>query len=193
MVYNEKRGLGHMHDHDFDYERIAELRNRYVPDEAVLSSVNPSKNDVIVDIGSGEGHYSELFAKNANQVFSVDHSKKAIDLVKNKIVKKSISNLTACMENVCSEFSPKGFNKVFFGTSFHDIPCRDNLIKTLISRSSGKLRITFLEFKKADTVGPPVEIRISEEELEEYMKKMGFTKENSKDLEIHYIHSYSKS
>jgi hypothetical protein len=42
-------------------------------------------------------------------------------------------------------------------------------------------------------VGPPVEIRISEEELEEYMKKMGFIKENSKDLEIHYIHSYSKS
>lgn len=181
-----------MHEHEFDYDRIAELRNRYVPDEAVISSVNPSKNDVIVDIGAGEGHYSELFARNAKHVFSVDHSQKAIELVKNKIVRKSIANLTACRENVCSEFSPKDFNKVFFGTSFHDIPCQDDLIITLINRSSGNLRITFLEFKKADTVGPPVEMRISEDELENFMKSKGFKKSESRELEIHYIQTYSR-
>lgn len=192
MVYNEKRGSGIMHDHDFDYGRIAELRSRFVPDQAVVDAVQPSSGDVIVDIGAGEGHYSELFARTASHVYSVDRSHKAVELVKSRIERNSIPNLTASHEEVCSGFTPEGFNKVFFGTSFHDIPCQDKLIRTLVQKGTEDLILILLEFKKEDTIGPPLEIRISQKELEDYMKRMGFRKIYSKELEIHYIHSYSK-
>lgn len=178
------------HIHNFDYERVAQLRATYIDDEKVLDFVSPDKSDVIIDIGSGDGHYSVLFSRSAGTVYAIDLNPRSKDLTEEKARKSGRENVIHILSDACHGNLPASFNKVFFGTSFHDLPCRDSLLDMLKTSRKGALRVIFLEFKKEDTPGPPEEIRIAEEELQELMIRHGFALKRSESLKIHYIQEY---
>ena len=176
--------------HHFDYDRVAELRKKYIPDSVVKSMVDPGKKDTIVDIGAGDGHFSILFSRSASKVIAMDVSRRSVELIKERVLRDSLSNLEIIQSDVCGEFNLRDFNKVFFGTSFHDLPCGENIIDLIRSRGSNDVQVTFLEFKKEESPGPPLEIRIDPHSLQDMMNRHGFTLKSSVELKIHYIHTY---
>ncbi|MCL4341372.1 MAG: methyltransferase domain-containing protein [Candidatus Thermoplasmatota archaeon] len=176
--------------HDFDYDRVAQFRSKYIDDNLILDFVSPDKNDVVLDIGSGDGHYTMLFSKYAKTAYAMDVNPKSKGMTEEKIRASGTKNVVHMLSDACEGDLPAAFNKVFFGTSFHDLPCRENLLDNLRAHGMTGLRIILLEFKKEDTPGPPVEIRLAEEELQELLKSHGFVLRRSKALQIHYIHEY---
>ncbi len=172
---------------------MAEFRKMYIPDGIIEKMVNPKKTDRIIDIGAGDGHFSFLFAKKAGRVIVVDSSDKAIEIVKSVIEDKSVKNISVFHADICEGIPENSFNKVFFGTSFHDIPCREKLMQEILSKGTEDLKVTFLEFKKNGSFGPPMEMRLSEDELSGIMHRYGLKLESHDELEIHYIHTYSRA
>ncbi|GGM67144.1 SAM-dependent methyltransferase [Thermogymnomonas acidicola] len=176
--------------HKFDYARISEMRSRYVPDAAVLSAVLPGPSDTIIDVGSGDGYYSILFSRFASKVYAVERDRDAARYIEDRVKGGGVKNVDVWNTDICEVFPEVQFNKVFFSNSFHDLRCREGLIDVLLNRSRPGLQVTFVEFKKVESIGPPLEVRIADNELATLMTGRGFRLVRKAYLEIHYIHTY---
>ena len=173
--------------HNFNYERALEFREKYIPLPDVLEVANPLPEDILVDIGAGDGFYSIIFAERVKKVYYVDPSETARELLKKNIGKTPVNNLTVVSDDVCENLDIAGYNKVFFSNSFHDIICREDLIDRLKKNSSENLEIILTEFKLESEIGPPVEIRIDQEHLDRIFSSKGFRLMKRIELRYHYI------
>lgn len=75
---------------------IAQTRGLWwfeVEKEAILSYLNPSPTDIILDCGCGTGRFSFVVAPLVQQVFCVDHSKKSLEFLSEKAEKGNVRNL----------------------------------------------------------------------------------------------------
>lgn len=181
--------------HHFDYRHVAEIREKRVPYKKVEEFVDPSSGDVIVDIGAGDGFYSINFAKKVGtgKVIAVEIDERGTDLIKEGIEKSGLSNIDIVQQNACDDFPFKGYNKVFFSNTFHDLPCRGDVLTNITRNSGSNLQVILIEFKKENQdSGPPMELRISEEELKEEFVKFGFKFSGRLELSHHYLHRYVK-
>ncbi|AKA49382.1 hypothetical protein IX51_10035 [uncultured archaeon] len=181
--------------HQFDYEHVAELREKLIPYRKVEEFVNPHGTDVILDIGAGDGFYSVNFAEklNGGKVISLEIDKRGTDLLKRRMNEHSVSNVEVVQQDACDEFHFDGYNKAFFSNTFHDIPCRDDLVERFAAVNEENLEIILIEFKKGTLdLGPPEHIRISEEELMNKFTSRGFRFVERMEFSHHYIHKYVK-
>lgn len=179
--------------HHFDYSRVQEMRDKYIPYAEVENIVNPEDGDIILDIGSGDGFYSMNYARKAHNglVYAIELSDEANAILTERISKGGLENIRILQKDVCSGIGIKGFNKAFFSNSFHDLECQDKLLEELVKNSGGDLEITLIEFKKNSEIGPPEHVKISEDELDEIFERHGFKLVGSANLEQHYIRKYS--
>lgn len=177
----------------FNYDSVAERRARYIPYDSVEKFVSPSGNDVLVDIGAGDGFYSCSFAGRlpGGRVIAVEVDERGVSLINDRIRKEGTTNVEVIKADVCNGFSAHGYNKAFFSTTFHDIPCRSELVDRLVKGSSGTLDIYLIEFRK-DILdfGPPADVRFSREELRDFFEKKGFRLIKEELLSHHYLHHY---
>ena len=176
--------------HHFNYDAAAEMRKKYIPIEKVLQIVNPSGGDTIMDIGGGDGHYSVVFSQHCDKVIYVDPSSPAVDLMR-KRTEASQGKIEIYHDDICHMALPRGFNKVFFSNSFHDIHCRDELISRLADNGND-VKFALIEFMKDADIGPPDFVKIGPDELDSIFSKHGYSMEKREILEKHYISLYSR-
>lgn len=157
-----------------NYEKIKKFENK-----ARLEELNPrdtlkragfKEGMVLCDIGAGTGIFSIPATKiSDNDIYALEKSDEMIEILKNRIVEKNIKNLK--IKKVESNILPIGdkvCDLVIMVTVLHHIDDKEFMIDEIkrILKDNGKLMI--IEFHKRETsMGPPVEMRISEEELEE--------------------------
>ena len=177
--------------HHFNYERAAEMRKKYIPLEKVLSVVNLSSTDVIMDVGGGDGFYSNLFSEKCSKVYYVDASNSAVNMVKENI-SGTHSNVEVIQDDICTMNLPKDLTKVFFSNSFHDLGCREKLIDRITEISHERVKFILIEFKKDSSIGPPESVKIHPDELDSIFKRHGYELEKREFLQEHYISSYRR-
>ena len=177
--------------HHFNYERAAEMRKKYIPIEKVLSVAGLSTSDVIMDVGGGDGFYSNLFSEKCSKVYYVDASNSAVNMVKENLSGKK-SKVEIIQEDICTMKLPKDLTKVFFSNSFHDLGCREALIDRLTEISTGSVKFILIEFKKDASIGPPESVKIHPDELDSMFKRHGYNLEKREFLDEHYVSSYGR-
>lgn len=179
--------------HHFDYDKISERRSKYIPYDKVERFMDLHDEDILLDIGSGDGFYSVNFARllNRGKVFALEVDRRGYDLLAERMQKENITNVYILFQDACDEFDLSGYTKVFFSNTFHDLPCRNELIDRLLKGGSARLEIILIEYRK-DTLetGPPEGIKISEEEMREIFEGKGFRLIDSVRLEHNYLHRY---
>ena len=178
----------HHHGQGFDYDRLAEMRKTLVNTEKIIEFMGVKKGDIIADVGSGDGYYSLLFSPLCAKVYSIDHSEDGTERERKKILEKDIPNIEVIKKDACQMSSLPEVSRVFFSTSFHDFPCQDRLIRGFSSKQ--KPIFTLIEFKKDAEFGPPMEIKLSPEELDKIFKKNGYVRKNILYFEHHYVANY---
>ncbi|MGP6293417.1 class I SAM-dependent methyltransferase [Cuniculiplasmataceae archaeon SKW2] len=178
----------HHHKEDFDYDRISEFRKKYMDTEKIFRFFKVNENDVLADLGCGDGYYSLEFSKRAGKVIAIDTSKKACEIVRNKIYQNKINNISVLCEDVCKTENMNGANIVFMSTSFHDFPCREFLPEIFQKMKVKKAYL--IEFKKGIEIGPPDEIKISQEELDRIFSRGKYIRRESMELQYHYLSIY---
>ena len=179
----------HHHGHGFDYDRMAEMREKMVDIKSVLEFMNIKKEENIADIGSGDGYYSLIMAPLCSKVYSIDISEDGIERENIKIVKNKIKNVETLQEDICKMNKVPDVDRVFFSNSFHDFPCMTDIIKKFTERN--KPIFTLIEFKKDSVIGPPSEIKLAPEELDSIFLKNNYERKGIKFFEHNYIVNYS--
>ena len=177
--------------HHFNYERAAEMRKKYIPLEKVLSVVDLTSTEVIMDVGGGDGFYSNLFSEKCSKVYYVDASNSAVNMVKENI-SGTHSNVEVIQDDICTMNLPKDLTKVFFSNSFHDLGCREKLIDRIAEISHEQVKFILIEFKKDSSIGPPESVKIHPDELDSIFKRHGYKLEKREFLQEHYISSYRR-
>jgi 16S rRNA G527 N7-methylase RsmG len=180
-------------DH-FDYSRTREMRNKFLPLEKVKAFVDLRNGQKLIDIGAGDGFYSLSFAsENPNSVITaLEPGRNGSVLIKKQISELGIKNIKIIEESACEDHDYSPYDKVFFSNVFHDLDCREELLKNMSESMKKGSEAIFIEFRKEIEAGPPQHIRISESGLESMLKRSGFRLVAEEKLPLHYMHKYIK-
>lgn len=157
----------------------------FVSPEQIIKNLDLEPGMIVVDFGSGSGHYTVAAAEvvtNAGKVYSIDVQKEMLEAVKSRCEIKGLSNV----EIVWADLElPKGSH---LADNFSDTVIISNILfqaedKKVITDEAFRIlkengKVAVIEWdKKEDKVGPPLDKRISFEETRKVFEETGFKME----------------
>lgn len=171
----------YMHQADFEM-LVARFedpsRAEWQKPEKIIASLGPLDRKTVADIGTGTGYFAFPIAKKAAKVIAIDIDKRFLDYIDHK---KQTQKIGANIETRLTAPDSPGLKSsetdmVLIVDTYHHIEDRIQYLKKLKKglRKDGVLVI--IDFKKEKTPpGPPVELRLAEEQVESELKSAGLT------------------
>jgi ubiquinone/menaquinone biosynthesis C-methylase UbiE len=182
--------LTNLHAHKFF---SGEERRKWQNPEAILIGVGVETGLTFVDVGCGDGFFALSAARlvgNEGRVYGLDVDGHAIDRLKEKASKEGLKNLTLKVGMAEEKvFCDSCADIVFFGIVLHDF---SDPVKVLVNaKRMLKLtgRLIDLDWKKEPMhLGPPLQMRFSEEKASNLIITAGFKiDEIKKEGLYHYM------
>jgi tRNA-Thr(GGU) m(6)t(6)A37 methyltransferase TsaA len=162
----------------------------------VFGELNLKEGDCFLDLGCGPGDYSIRASKligNSGTVYALDKNQDSIVDLKDKAVSCGSKNIKAEVCDITGSLPIKDscVDICLISTVLHSLNLAD-VEKTLFSEIRRILkpvgRLAIIECKKeVQPFGPPIDMRISPEELEGTVTKYGFNKMSLRDLGYNYL------
>lgn len=164
--------------------------------ELAFRELKLKEGDSFLDIGCGAGDYairaSELVG-DSGTVYALDRWKEVVDKLEEKADSQGLNNIRAIVADITCllPVEDKSIDVCFIATVFHGFDFTRNgetLFREICRVLKPKGRVAVVEFKKEDTgFGPPVDIRLSPEDVEGLMIPYGFRKRRVTDLGCSYM------
>ena len=181
--------------HKFDVKDLKMLdneeRQKMLPAEKILLDIGLKAGDYIADIGCGTGFFSIPASKITGDkgiVFAADIMPEMIREVQKKIKNSDISNIKLIL---CSKNNFKLNEKVniaFMCNVLHEIGNKESFISRVKNLILNKGKIAVVEWQKIESeIGPPIEHRLSKEDLKKILKDAGFFNILIKDIGINHL------
>ena len=180
----------------FDVKKIEKLdnpaRRKLLPPDEILGRIGIRTGDKFVDIGCGIGYFSipaSEMVGDLGLVIAMDISQAMLDyLTEHGGEKKNILPVKSG-ENTLPVNDGEA-DIAFMCNVVHELDDREMFFKEVkrILRGSGKLAIVDFE-KKIGSFGPPLEHRVSKEEVVEELEREGFSVEVCENIsgEFYFI------
>ena len=184
-VRSEPATPGHAanaHMHRMDFEKLVArfedpARAKWQQPKKVIEGLGPLAGKTVADIGAGTGYFAFPIAKKAAKVIAIDIDGRFLHYLEQK---KAAQKGAANIETRLTAPDSPGLNKaeadvVLIIDTFHHIEKRISYLKKIRKslRKDGVLVI--VDFKKEKTPqGPPLELRLAEQEVESELKAAGF-------------------
>ncbi len=135
------------------------------------------ENMVLCDIGAGSGIFSFPAAQiSSNDIYALEISDPMIELLKSRMTENKIQNLK--IRKVDSDLLPLEndiCDMALMVTVFHEIENKESMLGEIKRILKEKGRFMIIEFHKRETpMGPPVDHRISEEDVEKICNHNNF-------------------
>jgi 2-polyprenyl-3-methyl-5-hydroxy-6-metoxy-1,4-benzoquinol methylase len=147
------------------------------PDE-VIASLGPLDGKTVADIGAGSGYFTFPLAKKAAKVIAIDIDQRFLDYIEQK---KRTQKVGANVETRITApdspgLKPGEADVVLIVDTYHHIENRIDYFKKLKKDLAKGGVLVIVDYKKENTPpGPPVELRIAQEQVETELKSAGFT------------------
>ncbi|MDD4835979.1 MAG: methyltransferase domain-containing protein [Dethiosulfovibrio sp.] len=162
----------------------------------VFEKLDLREGDTFLDLGCGAGDYSLHAAGivgESGRVFAVDLWEEMLDKIRDDAMARGIHNVYPVISDIQNkiEAPDKSADICLISHVLHsmDFPAKaDRLFGEVrrVLKAGGKLAIVECK-KEKSSFGPPIELRISPEELERHANKFKFNKTGRDDLGLNYI------
>lgn len=167
-----------------------------------LENAGIKEGDILVDAACGEGRFTFEASKlvgDSGSIYAVDISEEAIEILRQKATENELTNI-----------------QTFISDIDHSIPLKDNLADVCLlanivhglnahDKIDGTLKETFrilkpggtliiIDFKKiSGPPGPPIDIRLTPDEMAELVSEYGFKSQKTKVVgDYHYRILFTK-
>ena len=161
-----------------------EERRRWQDPEEVLDRVGVAPGGIVADVGAGDGYFTLPIARRVGShgiVYAVDPSVERLTRLHETAEEEGLENIriraiTAEELAVCEGCA----DLVFYGNCLHDFADQADALRNAMTALKPAGRLASIDWKKEETlagrdlVGPPVEIRFSEEEAIGLIREAGF-------------------
>jgi len=161
-------------------------------DSDKLRSALPIKpGSVVIDLACGKGIYSMFLSKIVGQtglIYAVDLWKEGLLSLEEQIEKKNITNILTLLADAGKQIDIDDYSAdiCLMATVLHDFEeggQADAVLEEIKTLLNPKGCLAIIEFKKIEgPPGPPINIRLSEAQLEKIVTKHGFVKKETVDL-----------
>ena len=171
--------------------------------DKVFSVLHIKNGERFLDLACGYGHYS-LFASQyvgkEGLVYAVDLWKEGIDFLSRNIKERNVSNIEVSVSDINREIpvESSSIDTCFMATVLHDL-IQDGTDSGTMKEVQRVLnpggRLAVIEFRKTQgPPGPPITIRLSPEELNQYLSQYGFRNITTADAgEFTYLSVFVKN
>lgn len=171
-----------MEEHNFDFGAMRKMRKDSFNDDEIMEFIGVGKGMSVLDLGTGDGFFAKMFADRNAAVTAVDKNDQYFDDMND-------AGVSTKKADICG-FNEGTYDIVFMANVLHDLDCKDAVAKSIYSMDKGILAI--IEFKRDAPFGPPVDIRLSPEDVSSIFKAAGFKQSRMKELRYHYIMVFEK-
>lgn len=172
---------------DYLFYLEASWRDTWQEPDEVMKTLDISERDVIADIGAGGGYFTERFSKKVGPfglVYATDVQDVMLESLEKRARTKGLYNVEVVRGEFDAPMLPeKSCDLVFFSSVYKEIDNRINYMKKVrkILRPGG--RVAIIEYRpEATEVGPPIEMRLSSEQVKQELASSGFTLKNEYDF-----------
>lgn len=157
-----------------EYAQVLEdpSRDAWQRPHEVIMALKLKPTDVVADIGSGTGYFARRFALHAAKVYAVDIDPKLLEIS----AKSALPNLATVLAKPDDPMlAPASVDLVFFCDVLHHIQNRASYLWRLKEVLKPGGRIVTVDFYKKDLpLGPPAEMKLSEDEVIREFRHAGF-------------------
>lgn len=158
---------------------MSDDRKAKLPADQIIEHLDINPNDIIADLGAGNGYFAIPMAKNAKTVYAVDIEPEMLEMLKENADQEQVKNIQYVESNLDQiQLDNDSVEKVMISFVLHHVPDVDKTVREIkrILKPGGQMLV--IEFKALETEsGPPLHIRIPADEMAEKLKRHGFTAE----------------
>jgi len=172
---------------------IDDERRKWQNPEAILADIGLRPGLTFVDIGCGGGFFALPAARivgETGKVYGLDTNPRSITSLKELASREGLTNLDLTIGKaeelvICEQCA----DIIFFGIALHDFQDASKVLENAKRMVKPTGRLVNLDWKKEPMkLGPPVEIRFSQEMASRLIEAAGFIVETVKDSGLyHYI------
>ena len=157
---------------------------------AVLAELELEQGPVMVDIACGIGNYSLAAAEKmapGGKIQAFDLWQEGIEELNRRIAAAGITNLTAAVADASRQIplADDSVDVCLMATALHDLiedRTGEGAIREIARVLKPGGRLVIVEFNKVeDSPGPPLHIRLSPAQLDEFVEPFGFEKQQTTD------------
>ncbi|SEH37002.1 Methyltransferase domain-containing protein [Halopenitus malekzadehii] len=164
--------------HTFDADRAskleeAEQRYRYLSRDELVAAIDPAPDDVLADLGSGTGFYTDDVAPYVDTVHAVDVQPEMHDYYREKGAPDNVAFVTSDVADL--PFEADALDGAFSTMTYHEFTTEES-IATLARTITpgGRLAIADWSADGMREVGPPVEERYDAADATDALEAGGF-------------------
>jgi ubiquinone/menaquinone biosynthesis C-methylase UbiE len=157
-----------------EYAKVLEdpSRDEWQKPREVLAALGLNPSDVVADIGAGTGYFARRFAVHAAEVYAVDIDSKLLEIA-HRGAPPNLQTIVALPDD--PRLPERSVDLVFFCDVLHHIENRPAYYAKLARALKPDGRIVIVDFFKKDLpVGPPVSMKLSEEQVIAELRDAGF-------------------
>ncbi|GAA0231679.1 class I SAM-dependent methyltransferase [Haladaptatus pallidirubidus] len=163
--------------HTFDPEKAEKLedaeRYRYVSREELVDNLDISGEEIVADLGSGTGFYTDDVAPFVGKLFAVDVQDAMHDHYRGKGVPENVSLVTADISDV--PFSDGELDAAFSTMTFHEFAGDEQIAEIArILKPRGRFVVADWSAEGRGESGPPVDERYDLEAAREMLETAEF-------------------
>jgi len=157
-----------------EYAKVLEdpSRDAWQKPHEVVMALGLEPTDVVADIGAGTGYFARRFAPHAAKVFAVDIDKDLLTIA----AKDAPPNLTTVLAaSDDPRLEERSIDLIFFCDVLHHIENRPAYYPKLKQALKAGGRIVVIDFYKKDLpVGPPVAMKLADQQVIAELANAGF-------------------
>lgn len=170
--------------HTYDADRAANLedesRYAYLSVDELLSLADLDRDDVVADVGSGTGFYTDDLATTGAEVYGLDVQPAMHAAYREKGVPANVHLLTA--EAGTLPFVDDALSAVVSTMTYHEFATEAAIAELArVLAPGGRLAVADWTSEGTGTDGPPLAERFAAAEAVEHLEAAGFTIERATD------------
>lgn len=158
---------------------MSEDRKSWQDPEQILDQIGVIAGTTAVDLACGPGYFTIPIARRitkTGKVFAVDHNSTMIaHLKKNLEIEQVLNDVTIIEDEISKTNLPDGVaDLIIFANVLHDIEDKKSFLLEVRRIANSKCKIVDIDWHKRDTeMGPPLELRLTEEESRNILMENG--------------------
>ena len=164
--------------HTFPVERADALedvsRYRHLSIEELVALLDPDGTELVVDLGSGSGFYTDDVARFVDRVLAVDLQPAMSEIYRRKGTPDNVDPVTAAADRL--PFRDDALDAAFTTMTYHELQSHDALVEIhRVLRPGGRFAIADWTRNGRGEEGPSVEERYDLATAERQLSKAGFS------------------
>lgn len=162
------------------HKLISEERKAILPPDKIIEYLEVEGNDVVADLGAGNGYFTIPIAKSTNNtVYAVDIEPKMLDMLRENAGKENIKNIDYVVSDLVEiKLEDASVNKAIVSMVIHEVSSIDHTLNDIkrILKPGGQLLL--IEWKAIEMEsGPPLHERIPAQDMVEILKNANYETE----------------